>query len=169
MRGMEQGWSNACGRFCTLTSVWERLSEPVQRSIFYAQQYADQLHQKRVTADLLFLGLVTDREDEAAVLLAELGVNVDEVWGAMQNFLVKRWWCWPSPHTLTPDGKEVFDRAAREADALALALISSGLVIAGLVAAGNGEAAKLLRERGVEASRLIQAMESRREDPREAS
>lgn len=164
----KDGQTNVCGSVHS-PSVWERLSEPVRHSIFYAQQYADQLYQKRVTADLLFLGLVTDREGEAAVLLTELGVNVDDVWVEVEKILVKRWWCWPSPHTLAPDGKEAMDLSAKEADALGIGSITTGLVLAGLVAAGNGKAAYLLQARGVDKPKLIQLMESRRQEQEESS
>ena len=130
--------------------MWEPFTERARRSIVLAQEEAQRLGNNYIGTEHLLLGIISEGESVAAKVLELLGINLQKVRNEVESIVGKGGQ--PTQHEMvfTPRAKRVIELAFEEARALAHNYIGTEHLLLGLVREGEGVAARVLSNLGVE-------------------
>ncbi|WP_176718877.1 ATP-dependent Clp protease ATP-binding subunit [Caloranaerobacter ferrireducens] len=132
--------------------MFGRFTERAQKVILFAQEEAKQLKHNYVGTEHLLLGLIKEGEGIAARVLTNLGVDLDKVrqkiinligYGNEEGELLG----------FTPRTKRVFELSLMEAKSLGHNYIGTEHILLGLIKEGEGVAATILKEVGIDLSK----------------
>lgn len=129
--------------------MWQRFSERARKTVFFAQQEAQNYGEGYVSTEHILLGLI--REDCTAVrVLSRMNVSQDAVRSHLTKAMPKSREAQQNSMTLTPRAKRVIDLAYDEARNLNNNFIGTEHLMLGLLREGEGLAGKVLQKLGVE-------------------
>lgn len=134
--------------------MWRRFTEHAQRTIFFAQEEAQQRGENYVSPEHILLGLVRLEKSVAVQILEQTGVSVGRIRLELADQV---------PHGnepprqemfLTPRAKQVIDLAYEEARLLGSNALDTTHLLLGLIREGDGPAARVLSQVGAELERI---------------
>jgi len=135
-----------------------RFTERVRRVMHFAREEAGRLQHDYIGTEHLLLGLIREGEGVAAVVLTNIGLDIEQVRRAVEEAVP------PSGGTLTigdlpfnTGAKRALELAIEEAKELGHNYIGTEHLLLGLLREGDGIAAKTLMRLGVELERLREA------------
>lgn len=134
--------------------MWEPFTERARRSIVLAQEEAQRLGNNYIGTEHLLLGIISEGESVAAKVLENLGVNLQKVRGEVEAIVGKGSQTTQQEMVFTPRAKRVIELAFEEARALAHNYIGTEHLLLGLVREGEGVAARVLSNLGVEPTKI---------------
>ena len=133
----------------------DRFTDRVRKVIYYAREEAARLQHDYIGTEHLLLGIVREGEGIAAKVLAKLELDFEQIQQAVEN-MVKS-----SGGTLTigeipftPRAKRVLELAIEEARLLGHNYVGTEHLLLGLIREGEGVAAQVLAELGVDRKRV---------------
>ena len=147
--------------------MWQRFSERARKAVFFAQEEAQNSGEGYVSSEHLLLGVLREGDSTASRILEALGVSPNRVRVEVEKEMPKGE---PKPGqdmTLTPRAKRVIDLAYEEARGLNHNYIGTEHLLLGLIREGQGLAARVLQQLGVDVDRVraaIRAMPDRTYD-----
>ena len=134
--------------------MWEPFTERARRSIVLAQEEAQRLGNNYIGTEHLLLGIISEGESVAAKVLENLGVNLAKVRGEVEAIVGKGSQTTQQEMVFTPRAKRVIELAFEEARALAHNYIGTEHLLLGLVREGEGVAARVLSNLGVDPAKI---------------
>ncbi len=134
--------------------MWEPFTERARRSIVLAQEEAQRLGNNYIGTEHLLLGIISEGESVAAKVLENLGVNLQKVRGEVEAIVGKGSQTTQQEMVFTPRAKRVIELAFEEARALAHNYIGTEHLLLGLVREGEGVAARVLSNLGVDPAKI---------------
>jgi ATP-dependent Clp protease ATP-binding subunit ClpC len=134
--------------------MWEPFTERARRSIVLAQEEAQRLGNNYIGTEHLLLGIISEGESVAAKVLENLGINLQKVRGEVESIVGKGNASSQQEMVFTPRAKRVIELAFEEARALAHNYIGTEHLLLGLVREGEGVAARVLTNLGVDPSKI---------------
>ncbi|MEE9269344.1 MAG: ATP-dependent Clp protease ATP-binding subunit [Candidatus Krumholzibacteria bacterium] len=133
----------------------DRFTDRVRRVIYYARDEASRLQHDYIGTEHLLLGIVREGEGIAAKVLSKLDLDFEQIQQAVES-MVKS-----SGGTLTigeipftPRAKRVLELAIEEARLLGHNYVGTEHLLLGLIREGEGVAAQVLAELGVDRKRV---------------
>jgi ATP-dependent Clp protease ATP-binding subunit ClpC len=133
----------------------DKFTERVRKVIYLARDEANRLQHDYIGTEHLLLGIVREGEGIAARVLLKLDLDLDQIQQAIEN-IVK-----PSGGTLTlgeipltPRAKRVLELSIEEARLLGHNYVGTEHLLLGLIREGEGVAARVLLELGVDRKRV---------------
>ena len=139
----------------------EPLTERAKRSIVLAQEEAQRLGNNYIGTEHLLLGIISEGESVAAKVLENLGINLQKVRGEVEAIVGKGNPASQQEMVFTPRAKRVIELAFEEARALAHNYIGTEHLLLGLVREGEGVAARVLFDLGVDPAKLRSELSSK--------
>jgi len=148
--------------------MFERFTERARRVVVLAQEEARMLNHDYIGTEHILLGLIREREGVAARALESLGISLDAMRTAVED-IIGQGQQKQSGHILfTPRAKKVLELSLREALQLGAQHIGTEHILLGLLREGDGVAAQVLVNAGVDLNlvrqRVIEPLHSRREE-----
>jgi ATP-dependent Clp protease ATP-binding subunit ClpC len=138
--------------------MFERFSDRARRVIVLAQQEARLLDHNYIGTEHILLGLIREGDGVAAMALESLGINLTAMRQAVEDVIGRG--TKPLPETghipFTPRSKKVLELALREALQLSSDYIGTEHILLALIREGDGVAAHVLRDSGVDFNRARQ-------------
>ncbi|MHB2016822.1 MAG: ATP-dependent Clp protease ATP-binding subunit [Candidatus Xenobia bacterium] len=134
--------------------MWEPFTERARRSIVLAQEEAQRLGNNYIGTEHLLLGIISEGESVAAKVLENLGVSLHKVRSEVESIVGKGGQATQQEMVFTPRAKRVIELAFEEARALAHNYIGTEHLLLGLVREGEGVAARVLSNLGVDPSKI---------------
>jgi excisionase family DNA binding protein len=141
------------------TRAFERFTDRARTSLVRAQEEAHRLHHTYLGTEHLLLGLVNDGESVAAQALSRLGVDLSQVRSTVEAVIGQREGGDQGEISLTPRAKKVMELAVTEAKQLDHAFVGTEHLLLGLLHEGEGVAARVLRDLGIELSAARRAVQ----------
>ena len=133
----------------------DKFTERVRRVIYLARDEANRLQNDYIGTEHLLLGIVREGEGIAARVLRKLDIDLDQIQQVIEN-MVK-----PTGGTLTlgeipltPRAKRVLELSIEEARLLNHNYVGTEHLLLGLIREGEGVAARILIELGVDRKRV---------------
>jgi ATP-dependent Clp protease ATP-binding subunit ClpC len=133
----------------------DRFTDRVRKVIYFARDEANRLQHDYIGTEHLLLGIVREGEGIAAKVLSKLDLDFEQIQQAVEN-MVKS-----SGGTLTigeipftPRAKRVLELAIEEARLLGHNYVGTEHLLLGLIREGEGVAAQVLAELGVDRKRV---------------
>jgi len=133
----------------------DKFTERVRKVIYLAREEAARLQHDYIGTEHLLLGVIREGEGIAATVLHNLGVDLDHIRQAVENMVSS------SGGTMTigeipftPRAKRVLELAVEEARSLGHNYVGTEHLLLGLIREGEGVAAKVLLELGVDRKRV---------------
>ncbi|HSG28505.1 MAG TPA: ATP-dependent Clp protease ATP-binding subunit [Candidatus Krumholzibacterium sp.] len=133
----------------------DKFTERVRKVIYLARDEANRLQHDYIGTEHLLLGIVREGEGIAARVLQKLDLDMEQIQQAIEN-LVK-----PTGGTLTlgeipltPRAKRVLELSVEEARLLGHNYVGTEHLLLGLIREGEGVAARVLLELGVDRKRV---------------
>jgi ATP-dependent Clp protease ATP-binding subunit ClpC len=133
----------------------DKFTERVRKVIYLAREEAARLQHDYIGTEHLLLGVIREGEGIAATVLNNLGLDLDRIRQEVENMVS------PSGGTMTigeipftPRAKRVLELAVEEARALGHNYVGTEHLLLGLIREGEGVAAKVLLELGVDRKRV---------------
>jgi ATP-dependent Clp protease ATP-binding subunit ClpC len=133
----------------------DKFTERVRKVIYLAREEAARLQHDYIGTEHLLLGVIREGEGIAATVLNNLGVDLDHIRQAVENMVSS------SGGTMTigeipftPRAKRVLELAVEEARSLGHNYVGTEHLLLGLIREGEGVAAKVLLELGVDRKRV---------------
>src|SRR5215467_4581456 len=133
----------------------DKFTERVRKVIYLAREEAARLQHDYIGTEHLLLGVIREGEGIAATVLNNLGVDLDHIRLAVENMVSS------SGGTMTigeipftPRAKRVLELAVDEARSLGHNYVGTEHLLLGLIREGEGVAAKVLLELGVDRKRV---------------
>ena len=134
--------------------MFERFTDRARRVVVLAQEEAKMLNHNYIGTEHILLGLIHEGEGVAAKALESLGISLDAVREQVQD-IIGQGQQQPTGHIpFTPRAKKVLELSLREALRLKHNHIASEHLMLGLLREGNGLAAQILAEAGVDTGKL---------------
>ena len=138
---------------------WDNLTERAQRAIMLSQEEAQRLGNDYLGTEHILLGLIREGQGVAYRALSLLGVNFQYIYQRIESIVKEnkqmKFYDFPSTEvTLTPRAKRVFEIASQEAQDLGHNYIGTEHILLGLIREGEGIAAKVLEESGVDLAKV---------------
>lgn len=130
--------------------MWEPFTERARRSIILAQEEAQRLGNNYVGTEHLLLGIISEGESVAAKVLEALGINLQNVRTEVEGIVGKGTYKGGADMAFTPRAKKVIELAFEEARTLGHNYIGTEHLLLGLVREGEGVAARVLSNLGVD-------------------
>jgi ATP-dependent Clp protease ATP-binding subunit ClpC len=125
--------------------MWQRFTERARRIVFFAQEEAVRLGQNRVGTEHLLLGLMREPESVAMrILVDQIGIFPERIWAAVERQAERGTGNDGRDMQLTAAAKRTIDLAYEEARRLHNNYIGTEHLLVGLVAEGEGLAARVL-------------------------
>ena len=148
--------------------MFERFTERARRVVVLAQEEARMLDHNYVGTEHILLGLLHEGEGVAARALESLGISLDAMREAVEG-IIGRGQQAPSRHIpFTPRAKKMLELSLREALQLGHDYIGTEHILLGLIREGDGVAAQVLTNAGVDLNqarqRVIGLLHGRREE-----
>ena len=136
--------------------MFERFTDRARRVVVLAQEEARMLEHDYIGTEHVLLGLIHEGEGVAAKALRALDVDLDTLRREVEA-LVGRGQQPKSGHIpFTPQAKKVLELALRESVQLGHDYIGTEHLLLGLVREGEGPAAQVLQQRGIELNTVRQ-------------
>lgn len=129
---------------------FDKFTERARKVLTLAQQEAVDLKHNYIGTEHLLLGLVREGEGVAAVVLTNLGVELSKVRNEVEAIIGRGKKDVGSTIGLTPRAKKAIELAVEEARYLGHHYIGTEHMLLGLVREGEGIAAKVLTDLGLE-------------------
>jgi ATP-dependent Clp protease ATP-binding subunit ClpC len=147
--------------------MFERFTERARRVVVLAQEEARMLDHDYVGTEHILLGLLHEGEGVAARALESLGISLDAMRAAVEG-IVGRGQQAPARHiAFTSRAKKLLELSLREALQLGHDYIGTEHILLGLIREGDGVAAQVLVNAGVDLNlarqRVIGLLHGRRE------
>jgi ATP-dependent Clp protease ATP-binding subunit ClpC len=141
--------------------MFEHFTSEAIRVIMLAQEEARRLGHNFVGTEQILLGLMGEGTGIAAKVLAELGINLKDARREVEKIIGRGSGFVPPEIPFTPKVKSLFEQSFREAHSLGHNYINTEHLLLGLTEAGEGVAAKVLQNLGVELRAIRTAIVSR--------
>ncbi|WP_016953419.1 ATP-dependent Clp protease ATP-binding subunit [Anabaena sp. PCC 7108] len=141
--------------------MFEHFTSEAIRVIMLAQEEARRLGHNFVGTEQILLGLMGEGTGVAAKVLAELGVNLKDARREVEKIIGRGSGFVPPEIPFTPKVKSLFEQSFREAHSLGHNYINTEHLLLGLTEAGEGVAAKVLQNLGVDLQAVRSAVISR--------
>jgi ATP-dependent Clp protease ATP-binding subunit ClpC len=135
--------------------VHDKFTERVRKVIFLAREEASRLQHDSIGTEHLLLGLLREGEGIAATVLTNLGLDLDGIRQSVENMVA---------HTggtltigeipFTSNAKRVLELAVDEARQMSHNYVGTEHLLLGLIREGEGVAAKVLVDMGVERKKV---------------
>jgi len=133
----------------------DRFTDRVRKVIFFAREEANRLQHDYIGTEHLLLGIVREGEGIAAKVLSKLDLDFEQIQSAVESLVG------PTGGTLTigeipftPRAKRVLELAIEEARLLGHNYVGTEHLLLGLIREGEGVAARVLTELGVDRKRV---------------
>ncbi|NET00868.1 MAG: ATP-dependent Clp protease ATP-binding subunit [Sphaerospermopsis sp. SIO1G1] len=140
--------------------MFEHFTSEAIRVIMLAQEEARRLGHNFVGTEQILLGLMGEGTGVAAKVLAELGVTLKDARREVEKIIGRGSGFVPPEIPFTPKVKSLFEQSFREAHSLGHNYINTEHLLLGLTDAGEGVAAKVLQNLGVELQAIRNAVMS---------
>ncbi|HUG82982.1 MAG TPA: Clp protease N-terminal domain-containing protein [Euzebya sp.] len=139
--------------------MFERFTDRARHVVVLAQEESRRLNHDYIGTEHVLLGLLAERDGLAARVLLETGVSLTEVREKVEEIIGRGGHHAPGGHIpFTPRAKKVLELSLREALQLRQDYIGTEHILLGVIREGEGVAAQVLAERGVELARLRSAV-----------
>src|SRR5271165_6479261 len=135
-------------------SMWEPFTERARRSIVLAQEEAQRLGNNYIGTEHILLGIISEGESLAAKVLETLGVNLAKVRQEVEAIVGRGGQTVQQEMVFTPRAKRVIELAFEEARQLNHNYIGSEHLLLGLIREGEGVAARVLTNLGVDPAKV---------------
>ena len=149
-----QGARPSLGEFKTDMSMWEPFTERARRSIVLAQEEAQRLGNNYIGTEHILLGIISEGESLAAKVLETLGVNLSKVRQEVEAIVGRGGQTVQQEMVFTPRAKRVIELAFEEARQLNHNYIGTEHLLLGLIREGEGVAARVLTNLGVDPAKV---------------
>jgi ATP-dependent Clp protease ATP-binding subunit ClpA len=136
--------------------MFERFTDRARRVVVLAQEEARMLEHDYIGTEHLLLALIHEGEGVAAQALRVLDVDLDTLRREVEALVGRGQQPTPGHIPFTPRAKKVLELALRESVQLGHAYIGTEHLLLGLVREGEGPAAQVLQQRGVELNTVRQ-------------
>ncbi len=137
--------------------MFERFTDRARRVVVLAQEEARMLEHNYIGTEHLLLGLIHEGEGVAAKALRALDVDLDTLRREVQALVGRGQQPTPEAHIpFTPQAKKTLELALRESVHLGHDYIGTEHLLLGLVREGEGPAAQVLQQRGIELNAVRQ-------------
>ncbi|MEA5504726.1 ATP-dependent Clp protease ATP-binding subunit [Halotia wernerae UHCC 0503] len=130
--------------------MFEHFTSEAIKVIMLAQEEARRLGHNFVGTEQILLGLIGEGTGVAAKVLNELGVTLKEARSEVEKIIGRGSGFVPPEIPFTPKVKSLFEQSFREANSLGHNYINTEHLLLGLTEAGEGVAAKVLQNLGVD-------------------
>ncbi|MBE9058994.1 ATP-dependent Clp protease ATP-binding subunit [Sphaerospermopsis sp. LEGE 08334] len=140
--------------------MFEHFTSEAIRVIMLAQEEARRLGHNFVGTEQILLGLMGEGTGVAAKVLAELGINLKDARREVEKIIGRGSGFVPPEIPFTPKVKSLFEQSFREAHSLGHNYINTEHLLLGLTEAGEGVAAKVLQNLGVDLQTIRNAVMS---------
>ncbi|QYX32597.1 ATP-dependent Clp protease ATP-binding subunit [Sphaerospermopsis torques-reginae] len=140
--------------------MFEHFTSEAIRVIMLAQEEARRLGHNFVGTEQILLGLMGEGTGVAAKVLAELGMNLKDARREVEKIIGRGSGFVPPEIPFTPKVKSLFEQSFREAHSLGHNYINTEHLLLGLTEAGEGVAAKVLQNLGVDLQTIRNAVMS---------
>ncbi|MDJ0798996.1 MAG: ATP-dependent Clp protease ATP-binding subunit [Calothrix sp. MO_167.B12] len=134
--------------------MFEHFTSEAIKVVMLAQEEARRLGHNFVGTEQILLGLLGEKTGIAAEVLTELGVNHKEARQEVERIIGRGSGYLPPEIPFTPKVKSLFEQAFKEARRLGNNFIGTEHLLLGLTEAGEGVAAKVLQNLGVDLSQV---------------
>ncbi|AFY43617.1 ATP-dependent Clp protease ATP-binding subunit [Nostoc sp. PCC 7107] len=141
--------------------MFEHFTSEAIKVIMLAQEEARRLGHNFVGTEQILLGLIGEGTGVAAKVLSELGVTLKEARREVEKIIGRGSGFVPPEIPFTPKVKNLFEQSFKEAHGLGHNYINTEHLLLGLTEAGEGVAAKVLQNLGVDL-RLVRTAVMRR-------
>jgi ATP-dependent Clp protease ATP-binding subunit ClpC len=138
--------------------VFERFTDRARRVLTLAQEEARAFNHGFIGTEHILLGLIEEGDGLGARALRSLGVSSEAVRGRVKEIVGESASTRGGSPPFTPRSKRVLELALREALQLNHSYIGTEHILLGLVREGNGVAATVLADIGVDLGRVRQAV-----------
>jgi ATP-dependent Clp protease ATP-binding subunit ClpC len=135
-------------------SMWEPFTERARRSIVLAQEEAQRLGNNYIGTEHILLGIISEGESLAAKVLESLGVNLSKVRQEVEAIVGRGGQTVQQEMVFTPRAKRVIELAFEEARQLNHNYIGTEHLLLGLIREGEGVAARVLTNLGVDPAKV---------------
>jgi ATP-dependent Clp protease ATP-binding subunit ClpC len=133
----------------------DKFTERVRKVIYLAREEAARLQHDYIGTEHLLLGVIREGEGIAATVLNNLGVDLDQIRQAVENMVSAAGGTMTIGEIpFTPRAKRVLELAVDEARSLGHNYVGTEHLLLGLIREGEGVAAKVLLELGVDRKRV---------------
>ena len=130
-------------------SRFEKFSERARKVLSLAQEEAQRFNHNYIGTEHILLGLVRETEGVAARVLANLGIDLNKVWSAVEFIIGRGEKPVQGEIGLTPRAKKVVELAVDEARRMNHTYIGTEHLLIGLLREGEGVAAGVLESLGI--------------------
>jgi ATP-dependent Clp protease ATP-binding subunit ClpC len=130
--------------------MFEHFTSEAIKVIMLAQEEARRLGHNFVGTEQILLGLIGEGTGVAAKVLSELGVTLKEARREVEKIIGRGSGFVPPEIPFTPKVKSLFEQSFREANSLGHNYINTEHLLLGLTEAGEGVAAKVLQNLGLD-------------------
>ncbi len=130
--------------------MFEHFTSQAIRVIMLAQEEARRLGHNFVGTEQILLGLIGEGNGVAAKVLNDMGVTLKDARREVEKIIGRGSGFVPPEIPFTPKVKSLFEQAFKEARTLGNNYISTEHLLLGLTEAGEGVAAKVLQNLGIE-------------------
>jgi len=134
--------------------MWEPFTERARRSIVLAQEEAQRLGNNYIGTEHILLGIISEGESLAAKVLETLGVNLSKVRSEVEAIVGRGGQTVQQEMVFTPRAKRVIELAFEEARQLNHNYIGTEHLLLGLIREGEGVAARVLTNLGVDPAKV---------------
>ena len=134
--------------------MWEPFTERARRSIVLAQEEAQRLGNNYIGTEHILLGIISEGESLAAKVLESLGVNLAKVRQEVEAIVGRGGQTVQQEIVFTPRAKLVIELAFEEARQLNHNYIGTEHLLLGLIREGEGVAARVLTNLGVDPAKV---------------
>ncbi|MBV8638503.1 MAG: ATP-dependent Clp protease ATP-binding subunit [Candidatus Eremiobacteraeota bacterium] len=134
--------------------MWEPFTERARRSIVLAQEEAQRLGNNYIGTEHILLGIISEGESLAAKVLESLGVNLAKVRQEVEAIVGRGGQTVQQEMVFTPRAKRVIELSFEEARQLNHNYIGTEHLLLGLIREGEGVAARVLTNLGVDPAKV---------------
>ncbi len=138
--------------------MFEHFTSEAIKVIMLAQEEARRLGHNFVGTEQILLGLIGEGTGVAAKVLTDLGVTLKDARREVERIIGRGSGFVPPEIPFTPKVKSLFEQAFKEARSLGHNYISTEHLLLGLTEAGEGVAAKVLQNLGLDLSQVRTAV-----------
>lgn len=146
-------WRRLAGRR-GVESPFEPMTDRARHSVVLAQEEARRLNHNYLGTEHLLLGLIREKDGVASRALWDAGVSVKLVRQRVESIIGRGSSSVAGAVPLTPRVKKVLELAHKEAANLGHNYVGTEHILLALLTEGEGVAAEVLEQLGVEAARL---------------
>ena len=138
--------------------MFEHFTDKAIKAIMLAQEEARRLRHNLVGTEQILLGLIGEGTGVAALVLTEMGVTLQDARTEVEKIIGRGSRFVSAEIPFTPKVKRVFEQAFEEARGLGNNYIGTEHLLLGLLREGEGVAAKVLENLGVDSAKVRTAV-----------